>query len=273
MRRELKILLLSLIFVALTGATALATTIDLTGAGTTATGTAAVGGTFVVSNMEMSPTGTGVLDSFLRIQQTGQERGYNTDASPVPLDDKAGAFTHSLPLGTIPTKTIDGGVYREFILDANQTGVNPFLSLNQVQIFLGPDPGSSFSLTEASASTDAVIAFSGITQVFEMNALNASAAARNEVQIDFDHGSGSGDMFLYVRDSVFTGGPDTNVVFFSQFGTPRGTYFSNDGFEEWAVRGGGVSVPEPASMLLLGSGLTGLAAFGRKRSFKKQIEH
>src|SRR5262245_40265485 len=42
-------------------------------------------------------TGTGVIDPFVRIQRTGTERGYNTDARPVEFDTKdANQWTHSL---------------------------------------------------------------------------------------------------------------------------------------------------------------------------------
>jgi hypothetical protein len=90
-------------------------------------GVADLGGNFIVQQISASSTGTGVINSFLRVQATGQERGYNTDVTPPPLDDKAGNFTRVLGLSDIPTVTIGGVVYRQFLLDINQS--NPFFCL------------------------------------------------------------------------------------------------------------------------------------------------
>lgn len=248
-----------------------ASNIDLTSAGSSGSAAAGTGGTFLVFQTDPQSTGTGVIDSFLRIQQTGQERGYNTDASSPPLDDKAGTFTHSLLLSDVPIVTINGVQYREFLLDINQNG-NELLSLNQIQIFQSNGDATYTSLTEASASTDAEIQFGpGVNQVFEMNATNLAVNDPNRTEIELNYalnaGSGSGDMFLYVPDSDFSGSL-SNVILFSQFGSPRGTYSSNDGFEEWAVRTNVTTsaVPEPSSILLLGTILCGLGARFKRRA-------
>lgn len=268
-----------------------ATILDLV-TGNTGSGTGSVGGQFQVDWINAQSTGTGVIDSFLRIQQTGQERGYNTSLG-TPLDDKAPAdgFTRALTLGEVPTVTINGIVYRQFLLDINQNN-NNLLSLSQIQIFAassdlcpqtlagasgnaaqsgcGTSSVGTGSLIEASSSTDAQLTLNGATKVFQMNATNLAvdAANRYEIQLDFSRnpGSGGGDMFLYVRNDAFTGfGNASNVILFSQFGSPRGAYASNDGFEEWAVLKATPAVPEPGSVILLGTLLCGLSYIARKR--------
>src|SRR5690349_6621301 len=66
--------------------------IDLTGGQLDVSGT---DGTIWSSNIT-APTGTGVYSPFLREQSNNTESGFNTDANPVPLDDKEGIWTHSL---------------------------------------------------------------------------------------------------------------------------------------------------------------------------------
>jgi len=247
------------------------TIIDLSTAAASSTQTAALGGSFTVTQISPQSTGTGVIDSFLRIHQTGEERGFNTN-NGTPLDDVPGNFTRALDLSEIPIVNIGGIDYRQFLLDINQTGANPLLSLNQIQIFQSPTDPTSFILNEASATSDAIISGLG-TEVFRMD--NANNPNNYEIKLDFslNSGSGSGDMFLYIRNSDFNPLLGNFVVLFSQFGAPPGQWSSNDGFEEWAVlkpSGNGSNnpqdaVPEPASLLLLGSGL----AFAARRVHRK----
>lgn len=263
-----------------------ATTLDLTTANASATGTASLGGTFRVDQVPNQSTGTGVIDPFLRVQATGNndsEQGYNT-SNGTPFDDKGGVFTRALLLSEVPVVNLGGTNYRQFLLDVNQTGDNPRLSLNQIQIFMGSvDPACptgkgtkncGVSVDDSPATDYPVMAaISGTSEIFRMSCAS-TANCQNTILLDYslNSGSGSGDMFLYVASSLFTGG--THVIFYSQFGllgNTAGLYGTNDGFEEWSVLKApgspciGCEVPEPNSALLLGTAVMALGLLLRRR--------
>jgi hypothetical protein len=208
-----------------------AVTLDLTTAGTDGH---IDGGYFMQINPDSS-AGTGVFDSFLRIQAIGLEKGYNTDG-PLEYDTMAGLWTHSLLLSAVPTVAINGDatLYREFCLDINQTSSAPF-SLDTVEIYLG---------STASMSYADLVSFGNL--VWDMDAIEESEVLMNYT---LNAGSGAGDVTMYIQDSLFTGGD--YVYLYSEFGANGG---ANDGFEEWGVGVGGPIVPEPATMVLLGLG-------------------
>jgi hypothetical protein len=103
--------------------------------------TPSINGAIFQSTNNKSSAGTGNIDSFLRVQATGTEQGFNTDA-PATLDAKSGNFTRSLLLSDIPlvNRQQDGVNSAQFALDIGQLSSSPLLSLDQVKIYLTDSP-------------------------------------------------------------------------------------------------------------------------------------
>jgi hypothetical protein len=227
----------------LSASTATASTVDLTtGAGSTAT---INGATYAFGT---SLGGTGVIQSFLRIQANGTEQGYNTTVtknSLLPFDEKFGSFTRNIQLNQIPVITLANVPHFQFILDVNESSgsENAFISLDQIQIYTSP------------------IASQNTTNLASLGTLryDMDAGADSHVRLDsrLSHGSGTTDMSLYVPTSFFTGAAPTDYLYFySLFGAQGNiagrNYATSAGFEEWAVHTttDSVYIPEPATLSL-----------------------
>ena len=208
---------------------------------TSGTVTAATGQLTTFERYNDPATGTGVFNPFVRIQGKGIETGYNTDGTP-EFDTKKGHWTHSLRLGDIPVS--NGNI--QFLLDINQSqgGNNRYLSLDAMKIFLS-DSGDLDSYA------------SGLgTLIYDLG--------DNWVKIDssiFKPGSGTGDVRVTIPVNP-SWSSDKYLYLYSEFGQNNR---SNGGFEEWAVPTAGRTVPEPATISLLGLGALSLL---RKHSRK-----
>jgi hypothetical protein len=219
-----------------------ATVLDLTARGAEATAAGAV-----VQQVDAQPTGTGYIHSFVRVQGAasggGVEQGYNTDARPLQFDEnKSPQFTRSLTLGQVPVVNHNGGLYREFLLDVNQKSSAPYLSLDEVRVFLGAQP----NLTGYSTSAKTL---AGQAAVFD---LDAGGDVSVKLNYRLNAGSGSGDMLLLVPASAFDGADAGSYVYlYSKMGCLSGAS-ANSGFEEWAVRTQPASQPAPATGSLSG---------------------
>ena len=198
-------------------------------------------------------TGTGVINSFVRISTNDDvSEGYNTSARPLSYDENSSpTFTKDLLLSAVPIVVINGITYREFLLDINQAGSDPLLSLNKIQIFVQGSGGLSGPIPPGGVFTN---------KVFDLDA-GVEGDARIELNYNLNAGSGSGDMLAYIPNSFFVGG--THVYLYSQFGVPNN---NNAGFEEWAVRQGTTPpIPEPSTYALMLAGLAAVGFMARRR--------
>jgi len=253
---------------------------------TTGSACGTAGQDILIFTSDQQSTGTGTIDSFVRMNDKGNEQGYNTDGRPLQYDENnSGQFTRSLLLSAVPIFGFSGTNYYEFGLDINQSNSSStqLLDLNQIQFFLTSDPSLLGSTDTVSPSGQHALSFG--TNAFQTYLFNDPALPDNRVTMNFNlnPGSGAGDLFVYVRTSLFdpyTSANGSYVVLFSQFGDPPGSQGSNDGFEEWWIRregspctvncgsGGGTGespVPEPGSLILFGTGLAIVARRVRRK--------
>jgi hypothetical protein len=227
-------------------------TLDLTTAGASGT---VEGGVF--QQVPEQPTGSGVIKSFVRISdaspQTGLVvEGYNASARPVMPDvNLSPTFTRDIRLGEVPLVTLSTGEYYQFLLDINQTGSDPWLSLDSLDIYT-----RSTALTSADNLAD-------LSAAPSVPRYSLDAASNNNtilLNYSLNTGSGSGDMFAYIPKGKFSGASATDFLYlYSKFGDTV-PHQNNDGYEEWAVLGAPAAVPDGgATVALMGLALGGLS--------------
>ena len=181
-------------------------------------------GALIFAGSDVPATGTGLIQSFLRLQNSGTESGFNTNYTPAQsqLDDKAGPFTHSITLGDIPVVTIGGQEYREFRLDLNEkdSGSNDAISLTGLKIF-------SAGVADLHGYTGTGFSSGSSTLLYNLD----SAGDVTLPMTEWSTGSGHGDYAVVINNDAFAGLSDSSFIYlYSAFSG------SDGGFEEWYLR-------------------------------------
>jgi hypothetical protein len=206
-----------------------ATVLDLTTLGASVTANGAI------INQAPATTDPAQFNTFLRLDASGTEEGYNTDARPFQFDQLGGlAVTHSLKLVDVPVVNFGGTDYREFYLHISESASGPRITLDDLRFFVA-EVGN---LRNYRPATDTL---GGQTAVFNMD-----GAGNVSVRLDdrLNGTTGKGDAFVYIPSSVF--GNATYVYLYSKFGGPNN---ANGQPEEWGVR----PVPPPATASISGN--------------------
>jgi hypothetical protein len=265
------------------------TVLDLTSTGVPA---GVINGAIYQRSSE-KPTGSGVIDAFLRIEGGNNKpyvQGYNTDArsynssgdyvgatgSKTQFDEKSDLpHTHDIKTITLSDLSffqIGGTGYYGFLLDIGQEGNNTQtnLSLRSLQIFQSASGALDQFVKNPSESLGGSL--TGATLIYDMDG-PPDGDHRVDLQADLNSpGNGVGDMEVFIPSALFNPALQ-NVYLYSSFGTATasknvaGPIFENTGsFQEWALLGPGPAVVPVPSAAWGGLALMGAIAIARARN-------
>jgi hypothetical protein len=186
------------------------TVLDLTKAGAEATApNGAIAEQVAFTSQESSQISTFVS---LKGGRGGIEQGYNTDARPLQFRDESGNsnLTHAITLGDVPVVTVNGTNYLEFYLAVNQKNWSPYLSLDEVQIFLS----GKKNLSDYNAFKNTL---NKLSPVFDLDS-NGNVSIKLNSKLD---SSGGWNAALLVPQTDFAGAsPGTYLYLYSLFSEP-----------------------------------------------------
>ena len=193
-------------------------------------------GTAIFQFTQPQPTGTGVIDPFLRIQANGTEQGYNTSGG-TPFDDKSGPWTHNIQFSDLQSTavTVNGTLYFKIMVDLNEpNGAKSTISLENLQFYTS----ATGSQTTSNISSLGTLRYSLDTTGGDNQVL--FDAARN-------NGSGSGDAFFYIPASAFAGTNANDFIYmYASMGASDET--TAGGFEEFTLVRNLTPVPEMSAL-------------------------
>jgi len=193
-------------------------------------------GTSIFKFTDQQPTGTGVIQPFLRVQASPTEQGYNTSGG-TPFDDKAGPWTHDIQFSDLQATAvnINGAAYFVVMVDLNEPGGSKStISLENLQFYTS---ATGSSTTE------------NLSQLGTLRYSMDTAGGDNTVLFDAarNHGSGSGDAFFYIPATAFAGTNANDFVYmYVNFGSADVT--TAGGFEEFTLVRGLAPVPEMSAL-------------------------
>jgi hypothetical protein len=211
----------------------------------------------------LHPTGTGVFEPFLTIQNKGVEQGYNTSGSPTQFDEKRQPnWTRPLLLSLLwPVMSPDHVPSYEFMLDLNEIATpKGLLSLDDLQIYQGA-AGNYTHLNLTTQKFDDPGAVSHLQ--YDMN----PGTQANAVLLNYNvigKGQGSSDLNVYIPISYFD--PNLPYVYlYSKMGGYGPDYMADSGYEEWRAVTPTPSAAMAGLVLLLGVAPMGRATSSRRR--------
>jgi hypothetical protein len=191
--------------------------IDISAAGSSGTVNGAL-----FQTVDQQPTGTGVIDPFLRIQMKGVESGYNTDVRPIEQDQKTDPnYTRPLKLSEVSPTRIDDIDYIQFFLDVNEPGNSKkaTVSLDQLQLFQSTT-GSVNNYAQSQSNLG--------QKVFDLDSNGDSSVLMGG---RIEQGSGKGGVVISIPKSLLIY-DRPYLVLYAQFGLSNG---SGGGFEEFTA--------------------------------------